>query len=213
MADQQAVATRIPTVMEDPRAEAIADVYANSLLDAAGGEAVGVLEEANSFVNDVLAANPDFKTLLLTDVISRDDKLAIIDRVVAPRGTPRFTNFLRVLARHDRLSLLPSILRRADLEHEQRSGRQRVSVRSAEPLSAAALERVRKELAASLPFDPIIETEVDPALIGGLVIRVGDTVYDSSLQARLKQMRAGLRARSSHEVQSGRDRFSHPAGD
>jgi F-type H+-transporting ATPase subunit delta len=49
--------------------------------------------------------------------------------------------------------------------------------------------------------------------LGGIVIRVGDTIYDSSLALRIKQLRERLRQRSLHEIQSGRDRFGHPEGD
>ena len=55
--------------------------------------------------------------------------------------------------------------------------------------------------------------EVNPAILGGMVIRVGDTVYDSSLKARLRQLRGRLKQQATHEIQSGRDRFRHPEGD
>ena len=91
-------------------------------------------------------------------------------------------------------------------------GKQRVQIKSAQPLSDSARDRIRQRLAASLPFDPILETQVDPSLIGGIVIRVADTVYDSSLATRVEQLRERIQQRSLHEIQSGRDRFSSPEG-
>ena len=76
------------------------------------------------------------------------------------------TNFLRVLARHGRLDLLPAILREARLRNEMRQGRRRVQVTSARPLDSQAEGRIRSRLAESLPFEPILETRVDPSLIG-----------------------------------------------
>ena len=55
--------------------------------------------------------------------------------------------------------------------------------------------------------------QVDESLIGGLVIQVGDTVYDSSLRTRIKTLAGRLTERTLNEIQSGRDRFSHPEGD
>ena len=214
MIDRKKVQSRVPHVLEDPSAIAVARVYAEAFLDAAA--AVGVeeaLEEFASFLDDVLAVFPDFDALLQSGIINRDDKVAMIDRVVAPSGTELFTSFLRVLARHDRLGLLPLILDESQRKSETRTGRERVRVTSPRPISETALQAVEKRLAEVFPFQPIIETETDPSLLGGLVIRIGNTVYDSSLRVRLKQLRDRLRERSRYEIQSGRDRFSHPAGD
>jgi F-type H+-transporting ATPase subunit delta len=213
MADPEQLQTRIPTVLEDPSAQAVARVYADAFLKAARGAGVeGALEEFGSFIAEVLDKNPQFQQLLLSGIVNRDEKVGIIERVVAPRGTPLFTNFLKVLAKHDRLDLLPAILRESRAMHEKASGLGRVRVTSAQPLSGDELGGIRERLKGSLPFDPILENKVDPSLLGGLVIQVGDTVHDSSLRTRLKQLRLRLRQRSLHEIQSGRDRFSSPEG-
>ena len=214
MADAEQLQTRVKSVLEDPSAHAIARVYANAFLDAAASVNVDEsLEELASFLDDVLAAHPRFESLLLSGMVNRDQRVAIIDRVVAPHGSEFLTSFLRVLARHDRLELLPLILRESQSLHEARCGRKRVEVASAVPLSDEKLAAIAKQLSQAFSFEPIIETKTDPALLGGLVIRVDDTVYDSSLRNRMKQLRTRLRERSLHEIQSGRDRFSHPEGD
>ena len=215
MARSQKVQTRVASVLEDPSAQAVARVYAEAFLDAAKAT-VGVdaaLEECQSFLDDVLAKNADFERLLLSGMVNRDDKLKLIERVIAGRGSDFITNFLRVLARHDRLGLLPTILQAGRIEHEHRSGQKRVTVKTARPLSDDSRKAIEERLRAAFAFEPILEAETDPSLIGGLVIRVDDTVYDSSLRTRLKQLRSRLRERSLHEIQSGRNRFSHPEGD
>ena len=214
MAEEQQLPTRPPSVMEDPSAQAIARTYADAFLNAAAGTGVDdALEEFASFVADVLDANPKFEAILLSGIVRRDEKIKLIDRAIAPYGSELFVNFLRVLAQHDRLELLPMILGESQVRHEVRTGRQRVQVTSAQPLSEETRNDVRKRLAESLPFEPILEERTDPAVLGGLVIQVGDTVYDSSLRTRLKQLRRRLRERSLNEIQGGRDRFSHPEGD
>ncbi len=196
----------------DPRGESIATVYVNAYLDAAGQESAGAAEELISFVDDVLASQSDFSQLLCGTSLGQDEKIQLIDRIVAERATPRFTSFLKVLARHDRLALLPMIRQLAEAEFEWRSGKRRVNVTSAAEISEQTLESIRSTLRSSLSIEPILETRVDSTLIGGLVIRVGDTVYDGSLKTQIKQLRARLRERCLNEIQRGRDRFSHPEG-
>jgi len=204
--------TKIVSVFEDPRAQSIAKVYAIAYLDAAAADVASAVEELTSFVVDVLGSQSEFDTLLRGTSISHDDKLKLIDRVVSGRATPLFANFLKVLARHDRLSLLPGIRNLVEVESERRAGRRRVSVTSAAALSGEAVESIRSALRASLACEPILETRVDSTLVGGLVVRVGDTVYDGSLKTQVKQLRARLRERCLNEIQRGRDRFSHPEG-
>jgi len=214
MADAEKLPTRVKSVLEDPSAQAVARVYAKAFLDAAASVNVEeALEEFASFLDDVLDKNPEFQSVLCSGMLNRDETLALIDRVVAPYGSDLFTNFLRVLARHDRLGLLPLILGESQRQHLTRTGKQQVYVTTAKPLTDDSLKAIRERLEAVFSFEPVIETQVDSTLLGGIVIRVGSTVYDSSLRARMKQLRNRLSERALHEIQSGRDRFSHPAGD
>ena len=200
-------------VMADPSAKAVAHVYAKAYLDAAVAAGEGnPLEEITSFYDDVLKPSPKFSQLLTSELTSRDDKLGFIQRVVEPRASKFFTNFLRVLARHERLDLLPLIVGEAWAEQERREGKRRVTLRSATPLSEAQVAQIRDRLKSSLSYEPVLVPETDESLLGGLVIQVGDTVYDGSLRTRLKDLKHRLRERYLHEIQSGRDRFSSPEG-
>jgi F-type H+-transporting ATPase subunit delta len=87
-----------------------------------------------------------------------------------------------------------------------------VQVRSAVPLADDQADRLRQQLRESLRLDPVLRTEVDPKLLGGIVVKVGDWLYDASVRARLDSIRKQLIERSSHEIQSGRDRFSVASG-
>lgn len=211
MSDQPPIQTRVPSVMEDPGAQAVARVYANAFLGAAGDRAAEFLEEFTSLQDDVLAHQPDFARLLTGRVLSRDEALRLIEKTIAPNASELFTNFLRVLARHDRLNLLPSILQEAHVRHEWAGGRRRVIVTSAMPLSDEQRQQIYNRLNETLRFEPVLILKVDPKVLGGLMIQVGDTVYDTSLRARLNQLRSRLRQRSLYEIQSGRDRFRHSA--
>lgn len=202
-----------PTI-DDPSVQSVARVYAVSLLDAAAktGQVEAVLEEFGSFLKDVLHTQPEFRTLLCGPMLSEEARLGLIDRVIVPRSSELLANTLKVLARHDRLSLVDAVHRVAVQEHERRSGQVRVQVTTATPLSTEALEALRQRLAQTMSASPIVETAVDPQLLGGLLIRVGDTVYDGTVRNRLRQLRGKLRERCLNEVQRGRDRFSHSTG-
>ena len=140
MADGQEVRTRVSSVMEDPSARAIARGYATALVDAAASAGVGdVLDELASFLDDVLEAQPEFHSILVGMAVGRDQKVAMIERVVGPVGTPVLTSFLTTLARHERLDLLPLVLEEARLIEDTRGGRKSVQVTSSHPLDPETL--------------------------------------------------------------------------
>ena len=206
--------TRPDQVLEDPGALAVASQYARSYLSAAASQdSDDAEEELGSFVDDVLAGNPDFRTLLTSDSVGRKAKLDLVDRVISPRSSEFFVNFLKVLIRHGRMELIDEIREVVIRVREELANQQRVQVRSSQPLTDKSRQRVVSQLKDKLGFDPILQESVDESLIGGLVIQVGDTVYDSSLRTRLKTLAGRLTERTLNEIQSGRDRFSHPEGD
>ena len=213
MSDNPELQFKIPSVLEDPSIKAIAHVYANALLDAQGDSSgEDRIEEYRSFIVDVLDANPKFEAILFSRSVSTEEKSGVIDRVVSSQASEIFSHFLKVVASHDRLDLLRAIFDVAvDLE-EKRSGKVRVIVRAATPVSDEKLTHIRQQLKGILSADPVLQVETDASLIGGLVIQVGDTVYDSSLKNRLGQLQSQLRQRYVHEIQSGRNRFSNSEG-
>jgi F-type H+-transporting ATPase subunit delta len=209
--------TELPTrpahVLEDPSMKAVARVYAVAYLDAAAsaGEQNPV-EEMDSFQSDVLNRQPEFQQLLSSKAVGSDEKSALLERTIVPRATPLFGNFLKVLARHDRLDLIPYITEEVRAEHEKRTNRTRVQVTSALPLTDEQLREITDRLRSQMNFEPIVRSSVDPSLLGGVIIRIGDTVYDSSLRTRIGDLRNRLRERYLNEIQSGRNRFSSAEG-
>lgn len=169
MAEKARIKSRIDSVMDDPSAQAVAQVYADAFLNAVpADQAAGALEEFASFIDDVLHKQPDFADMLTSRRLNRDDKVELIGRVVQGQASEVFTSYLRVLARHERLDLLPLILKQTQLLHEVRSGQKRVQVTSAQPLSEETLQAVRQSLSNAFSFQPIIEAVTDPTLLGGV---------------------------------------------
>jgi len=211
--DQKKVKAHIPSVMEDPSATSIAKVYAKAFLGSIKeSDKDSVIEEFTEFLNLAITQNPVFGKMLTSKSLNKDERLSLIDRVLAPYASELLTNFLRVLSRHDRLDLLQQIFTQINTQRDTEAGRKAVLVRSAFELSENTLTSIEQRLKETLGFSPVIKTSIDQSVIGGLVIQVDDTVYDGSLRTRLKQLRGRLSNRSIHEIQSGRDRFSHPEG-
>lgn len=211
--DLQDLPTRVRHVLQDPSARAIAKSYALSFLDAAESKGDDeALESLTSFVDDVLTPNPKFEQLLASPLTGRDNVLGILERTVLGSASPVLANFLKVLASHDRFELVRPVLEQAWLERERRQGKKRVVVKTAQPLSDTELTSVREKIDAAFDFEPIVQAETDPHMIGGLIVQVGDTVYDSSLRTRLNGLKVRLRERFANEIQGGRDRFSSPEG-
>jgi F-type H+-transporting ATPase subunit delta len=203
----------IEPVTADVSAQRIARVYAEALYDAAEaqGQAKEVFDELTSLTNDVFPRDPGFEAYLSTGAVGRDHKQELIKKTFEGRASETFTNFLFVLNHHDRLGLLRAIQRAYKDLFEERSGQIPVEVRSAAPLSEEQVERLRNELRASFRREPILATAVDPDLIGGLMVRVGDWLYDATVRTQLESLRNQLIESSSHAIQSGRDRFSSDA--
>ncbi len=193
----------------DMDAQRVAKVYAEALLRAAEkrGEVDELLQELDSLLDQVLQAEPQFEAFLSSGAVGRDRKANVLRSVFAGRASELFVNWLLVLNDHDRLDLLRPIVAAYRELREQRRGLLRVQVRSAEPLPEDQQERLRLELRQAFHKEPLLEIRIDPELLGGVVVRVGDWLYDHSVRTELESIRNQIIARSSYEIQSRRDRF------
>jgi F-type H+-transporting ATPase subunit delta len=187
----------------------VAKVYAEALLNAAEkrGQADEVLDELDSLVKDLFTADPQFEEFLASGAIGRDRKANVIKAIFEKTASELFTNFLCVLNEHLRLDLLRPILAAYRALRDERARRVRVQVRTAVPLADDQRQRLRSELHSTFQLEPVLEEKVDPELLGGMVVRVGDWMCDASVRTRLDNIRNQLITRSSYEIQSGRNRF------
>jgi F-type H+-transporting ATPase subunit delta len=178
----------------------IARVYAESLLQVAEktGEVERIGEEMEAFVRDVLAPNPQIAAFVGFPAISRRRRGPILEAALHNNVSPLLEHFLGVLNQNNRLDFFRSIVAAYRDLLDKRAGRVRVQVRSAVALGGEERDEIRRTLAASLGKDPIITVRVDPDLLGGLVVQVGDTVYDTSVRSRLNALRTQLMARGTN---------------
>jgi F-type H+-transporting ATPase subunit delta len=184
----------------DVSAQRVARVYAEALLDAAEAKAQvePVLAELGSLFDDLFRDSPELAAFFLTAGISRRAKKAVLEQSFTGRVSDVFLNFLLVLDDHDRLYLLPYIRPIVHELADERAGRMAVQVSSAVPLPEDQRERLRQQLRDTFRKEPVIEEKVDPDLLGGLVVRVGDWLYDASVRTRLENLRKQLIERRSH---------------
>ena len=101
-------------------------------------------------------------------------------------------NLIGVLNKNGRLGQIRSVRAAYQRLREQQSGLIRVLVKSASPLDDGQREHLKSTLAAQLKGEPVLDVKVDPELLGGLVIQIGDRVYDMSVRTRLQSIRAQL---------------------
>jgi F-type H+-transporting ATPase subunit delta len=192
--------------------ERVAAVYAEAFLGAAAkeGPVPERIDELDSLVADVLDQFPALETVLASGLVAHEEKVALLDRLLGSRASPHLLRFLKVVSRHGRLDCLRAIRREVHRAFERMQGRVSVRVTTATPLEDAAAGRLVDSLRKTLEGEPVLQRVVDPGVLGGVVVRVGDTIYDASLAAQLESLRQQILDRSAHEIQSRRDRFRHP---
>ncbi|MEW4567079.1 ATP synthase F1 subunit delta [Tautonia sp. JC769] len=195
------------TVFEEG-AEEIAHSYAVALLNVAesGDEAELVLDELDEFVTDIFQHQPAFARLLSGGISDQQRRDQLLVSTFEGRAHPTLLKFLRVLNRRDRLGLLPLVARTARAIWDRQNNRIPVTIRSAVPLDAdqrALLQDRLVSLAGGAT--PMITEEVRPELIGGLVVQIGDQLYDASIRNQLRRMHEVLLRSRAGELRSRLD--------
>ena len=193
----------------DVNAEKIAGVYAEAYLDAVVGQG-GSLEEAvaefESLVG-VLTAQPKFGTVLASAMVPIDEKVDLMKKAIAPKATPLFWNFLQIVAKRSRLDLLLPIFLQTKILLDKRQKRIPVTITTATEIDPQLFSTISDALRKVLDGEPVIRPVVDPDVLGGLVVRVGDTIYDASVSAQLQNVCRQMVERSAQNIQNSRETF------
>jgi len=202
--------SRDPPAPLDIGAARIARVYAQAIVEAADSKHCRdeLLAELDSLVADVLPRVPRARAVLESPQVPAEQKVALLGRLAAGRMLPTTMHALQVLARHGRLGILAEVAAAARQVADELTGRAQAIFTTAVPLAVAEQGRLAEDVAAALgrPLAPTFI--VDPGIIGGLVVRVGDTVYDQSIATGLARLGGNLHRRTVHEIQHRRDRLA-----
>ena len=179
------------------RAEIIARNYAETLLTLAERQGPGAMEEFGRALDELAAllrTDPRARQFLDTPRVSPAQKKAALTQALSGRAPAMFVRFVMVLTDKRRQSLLPEIaLAYRDLTDE-RMGRVRVAVTISHAPDEALQAEIGNALADRLGRTVIPTFTVDPELLGGMIVRVGDQILDGSLRTRAAHLRRRLLA-------------------
>ena len=168
-------------------------IYAEALAEAA--DAVGTLEAVGLEVRvfaDEWRREKDVRAFFLSGAVRRDAKSAAIDRVFRGKASDLFADFLHILLRRNRLFTLPDVDVAFTTILDAKLGRVPVRLTTATPASPADLAAWSARVAAAIGKTPVLTHHVKPAILGGAIIRVGDTIADASVRRHLVEMRARI---------------------
>jgi F-type H+-transporting ATPase subunit delta len=186
----------------------IADVYARSLIELAQekGFADQIGEEFAALI-DYMRKDPAFHGFMTSAAIDDDPRRRSLEKLFRGRMNDLLLSMLQVLNNRGRCELIPAIHERYRLLLEELHGQEEVFVTSAHPLGDDVAAELRTELAARIGREPLLITTVDPDLLGGLVIQVGDRRIDASVRGKIQRFRTLLSDRAGKEIHTGKHDF------
>ena len=205
MAETQASKTSVDTGQQY-----LAAVYAKALLGATerAANTEAVLEELEALLSEVFQRLPKLESALTSPRVGQEEKLRLLELAIGSRVSQSLLDFLKVLARRGRLDCLRAITRAARQQLNEIRGRVEVTLVTAEPLGEDSTRQAAERLQTALGQQIDLSTSVDPDLIGGAIVRVGDTIFDGSVINRLEQMRRTAHSNSAQKMRDELDRFA-----
>jgi F-type H+-transporting ATPase subunit delta len=173
----------------------LAGRYASALFELAREEGrIESVATSLSALRGALADSPEFRELTTSPLVDRDDALKA---VTAASGTmqldPLTAKFLGVLAQNRRLAQLPQILTVFDQLVAAHRGETTATVVSAHPLADDQLGALRSNLKSRLGRDVALDLQVDPSILGGLIVKVGSQMIDGSIRTKLNTLALAMK--------------------
>lgn len=176
---------------------AVAARYAGALFALGQKKGDENLDERGAWLVELARlceAEPKLRRALNSPAVTTNEKKGIIAKILDLMGADRITrNFLFLLADKDRLAALPEIAEEYGILLDRKRGILRGRVVTAIGLTPQRQEEVKADLEKRLGKNLSLVFDVDPEILGGMALTVGDKTFDSSLRAQLKAMRETLR--------------------
>lgn len=181
---------------EDPMMASVAGRYASALFDLASEQKqLGEVEQDMIRLQGMLAESADLRRMVKSPVISAADQANAIAAIAQKAAlSPLGVNFLRLLARNRRLFAVEDMIKAFRQIVARHRGEVNADVTSAHALSEAQMQALEDTLKASAGGKNVkITTHVDPALLGGLVVKMGSRMIDSSLRTKLDNLKTRMK--------------------
>ena len=168
--------------------------YAKALFTLAQEESrVAEIREELSNLSELVAQNPELSRVLLTPLHPVEERKNVLDALIREAGLSKTVrHFMAFLVDQRRLVDFEGIREEYDRLADEQAGLVTAEVVSARDLDANDEERLRRALSAATGREVRLDIQLDPGLIGGLIAKVGDLVFDGTLRAQLGQLRATM---------------------
>jgi len=183
----------VPSQSND--AGGVAGRYASALYELADqAKCLDAVAADLQALRGLVDENADFARLVASPVLTRDTQVAAVSALGEKAGFQELTvKFLGLLARNRRLGALRPAVGAFLAELAARRGEVTAEVTSAQTMKDSHLDSIKAALAQALGSKVALESRVDPALIGGMVVRVGSKMIDSSLATKLQKLRLSMK--------------------
>ena len=183
---------------------AVADVYADALYELA--KADGAVADTRSELDELLKlhdADPDFAEFLVTGALNEDQRAASLEKMFRGKLSDRVLDTLLVMNAHGRCGLMASLHRCLVLRDEEERNEIEAVATSAVELSDERKAQVVKLAEEKADLTPLVKFVVDPAILGGLILQIGDWRYDNSLRRQLREAKVKLGQRGDRGLEVG----------
>ena len=181
--------------VEDQMTASMPGRYASALFELAKDQ--GQLKEVEADLakfSAVLDGSDDLKRMVRSPVFSAGDQGKALAAIFAKGGLTGLTaNFLKLLARNRRLFAVSDMIKIFRALSARHRGEVSAEVTSAHPLTDAQFSTLKDSLKASVGKDVQLQAKVDPALLGGLVVKIGSRMIDSSLRTKLNSLKVAMK--------------------
>jgi len=173
----------------------IAARYATAVFDLAKEEKkIDAIEADITALDSVMADSGDFNALIHSPVYSRAEQSAAVAAIATSmKLSPVMTNVLGLMASKRRLFVLPQLMAALRAAIAEDKGEVTADVVSAKAMTKAQSDKLAKSLKASFGKDVNIKATVDESLIGGLVVKVGSKMIDTSIRSRLNSLQNAMK--------------------
>ncbi len=177
------------------KSSGVAARYARALFELAAesGDTDGVAADLEK-LGEAVEKSADLARLIESPLFDADEQIAGLDAIMDKLGIGALAaNFVRLVAQNRRLALLPAMIEAYRTLVAERRGEIRVRVTSAAKLTATQEKKVTAALKEALGSEVLIENEVDPSIMGGLVVKAGSRMIDTSVKTRLNTLKSMLK--------------------
>ena len=173
---------------------AVSSRYARALVDVVTEPGSGIAAETATVQlrqgAAMIATSDDLRNALLSPAVSPSRKRAVVAKLIDVHAKIR--NFIYVVIDHRRVHEIPSIVEAFEFLIDEHLGFVRADVSSASALTAAQQASLQTQLSRMAGKEAKVKFKTDPALVAGVIARVGSTVYDGSVRGQLERLRASL---------------------